>query len=1369
MAEADKRLFPDNRGREMATVNIYRSAFANFNNYETIRIAENIAVKDAVKDIVNDDLDNAVIFVDGFRKDKNYILKDDELCTIRIFPKDPISAIFFSVFFIVGFIVANAAVGILTGESLIDRLVKWLLPDIDSNSPQQPDPLQSIPQIRGAKNQSAYDKPYPFVMGKHLLTPYYIGKPYTTIDGEDGEDQYFHALFILGYSKLKVSDIKLGEINLCSNGENYYDAFLNPDPEGLFAANNPLLELRQGASEVSLYPQKVIEEQLSIELMNVEGQDNHVIRVSAKNPWKVQVEFTFTGGLISYTDKGKKKDASVKITVQWRGSGGWEPFGTLSVTRQKAKVMRFVLEKEFSPSEILNVPGRTVELSIVRTTPDDPNDIKTVDTVYLTAIRTWCFDYELSTSNELVPQVPMIAKDRDRTCRLGISLKADNRLSGVINAINCIVQSCGRAWNGTSWTEDNLEDDTPTQNPASIALKAMQSQMMGKNKYPDGKIDLDSFGEFYDWCDTKGFACNGVLTSEKKLSELLDAILETGRGIRILNGSQYGILIDKPRTNPVTVLNNQNVLEATNQKEFSDLPDGFKITFIDETDGYQENELYAMKDGSNEPQPDSVIESIEMPFVTNFDQVFKNGLYKYACRKLRPEIWNRKLSVDGNLLYIGCLVEVQDDTILVGIGEGAEIKELVTDGDYITGIKTDGLFDVTDTAQTYGVKITQFDGVNAHAIRTAQVNIPEAGTYGEFTFTSHIMSSESPIPSVGDIVSFGIYNRITTDALCFGKKDNGDGTFDVVLIPYAEGVYTADSGPIPEFDSKVTTPQGIATPQEIQPDPVTKDALYEISGEIADTRPTYEEIINGFTQAGATVTPIQLTLSAAGGFRFITLSWAKQTYLSNLKEYQLQVSEDTVDWYALRFDGADWKGEQDAVFSTAATMVIHPNIRPAGTEEEPAGRMLYYRVRQRTMLDVFSKWSAVAGAQTTLTDTGDYAANSISANALKAAELFALFAHIGETLVIDPSYGISSEEQVWAEGDTRAVLNSREIAFQYFIKLLGMEAGAWQTMARLGLEGVEAAQVFSQDKLFITNDDMSGRRSKGYDIGTPYLSANSRVVHYDTDMLDQNGNQLFTMSGIGALVGDTGEIVVILKAAAPYATEAKALYGNFRLQANIGQTSTFTIDFWMLYKWNEEQVLFSVGNDTELIKIEVMNDEPYLNDHDTGGVWLNDSPTDGVWLNEIKQAHTRIAHYLNGNWEYVILEDESGAPGFAAEKWYHIGIIHTTNQIQIAINNRVFAFDSQPVSAPVLVDINPTTGQIDGENSLMIIDEVLIDPTVSENLLSFYQNTQAKRPWGKLDDQYPWAVFNVKNPQYFKTNIFQSPDFAAAVQGIMNA
>jgi hypothetical protein len=365
----------------------------------------------------------------------------------------------------------------------------------------------------------------------------------------------------------------------------------------------------------------------------------------------------------------------------------------------------------------------------------------------------------------------------------------------------------------------------------------LQSPTLGNKAYPDDLLNLNSFGELYQWCVDKEFTCNGVITGEKRLDELLSAVLGTSRAMMIMNGNKYGILIDKPRYNPVTILNSQNVLNASNQKNFADLPDGFCVNFINEGDGYEQNELYAMKDGSNIPLDGQVIETIDMPFITNHRQVTKNALYQLACRYLRPEIWNRKVSIDGYLIAIGDRVEVQDDTILIGIGEGAEIKEIISGSTGITAIVTDGLFDVTDLTKIYGVKIAQYDGVNNPAIRTKQVDITESKAYNRFEFSEPISSTDPLRPSIGDFISFGILDRITTSALCFGKKDNGDGTFDLTLVPYQEGIYTADSGYIPDFDSKITPPQKLAGITSVPPDVVSREEAVVIANVMGKVGP----------------------------------------------------------------------------------------------------------------------------------------------------------------------------------------------------------------------------------------------------------------------------------------------------------------------------------------------------------------------------------------------------------------------------------------------------------------------------------------------------------------------------------------------------
>jgi hypothetical protein len=880
----------------MITVTIFRSALDD--TRETQRLETETTIKNLFPDV---DFTGAIISVNGFRQDEHYLLLDGDVCTIRLFPEGNgpdwiagagiglmigltvLSLGTFSIVagaIILGSGIAAGAIGFGAASAAGWSLTGWMMGGTGGDL-KSPAALDKIPQLQGAKNQSNYGKPVPLVLGRHLFTPMYIGNPYTTIDGEDGENQYFHALYLLGYSRLKVTDIRLGAMNsLASNriGDNAakMEGMLDFNGYQEYASANPQLELRQGASEVSLYPQAVVEERLSIELSYPEGEGVtplRVIRFTAKNPMKVQIEFTLNSGLIGYNDKGEKRDASVSVSLAWRratpnNTDPWKPFGKIgakqkdiayseqvkesagesisesvsTITRQKTKTMRFVAERPFDYSEVKDASDRTIELRIQRT--NQVNDPKTIDKIYLTAIRTWLFDNEATAANpanNMVAQVPMIAKLRNKTARLGFKIKATESMQGTIDSLNCIVESCCRTWDGTKWSDPDWDTDSqtwkrnaeiPGNNPAALALKLLQSPGLGRKVYPDKMLDLDSFGEFYEWCKDREYTCNGVLTTEKRLDDALAVILSTGRAMRILNGDRYGLLIDKPREYPVMILNSQNVLEASNQKNFEDLPDGYCIKFVNEADGYQETEVYVMAGGSNTPKADSVIENIEIPFVTNYDQVVKIGWYLLACRHLRPEVWNRKLSIDGYLIAIGDRVEVQDDTIVVGIGEGATIKKLIFENNAITEIQTDGVFDVVDTTKQYGIKIMQFDGEHPGKVRTIAVdNITEPGIYSNF-HVSIPLNTNSPIPDEGDIVAFGIFDRITTPALCMGKKDNGDGTFDVVLVPYQDGIYTSDSGIIPPYLANITSPQGLKPLDSIPPDPASRNEILEIVGDL---------------------------------------------------------------------------------------------------------------------------------------------------------------------------------------------------------------------------------------------------------------------------------------------------------------------------------------------------------------------------------------------------------------------------------------------------------------------------------------------------------------------------------------------------------
>ena len=139
----------------------------------------------AVKEYVRFNPETSIVYVNGFKRDENYILQDDDVCLIREFPS---ASIVVTAFIVIGaYLVADAVVDSFTGkhihEHIADGLKSWLLGDTGEDSYSD---VEKIPQLRGAKNKSALDQPVPFIFGRHLFTPYKIGNGYTQISGEDG-------------------------------------------------------------------------------------------------------------------------------------------------------------------------------------------------------------------------------------------------------------------------------------------------------------------------------------------------------------------------------------------------------------------------------------------------------------------------------------------------------------------------------------------------------------------------------------------------------------------------------------------------------------------------------------------------------------------------------------------------------------------------------------------------------------------------------------------------------------------------------------------------------------------------------------------------------------------------------------------------------------------------------------------------------------------------------------------------------------------------------------------------------------------------------------------------------------------------------
>lgn len=200
---------------------------------------------------------------------------------------------------------------------------------------------------------------------------------------------------------------------------------------------------------------------------------------------------------------------------------------------------------------------------------------------------------------------------------------------------------------------------------------------------PDGKLHIQ-------------YRCNGVISSQIKMETLLQNILLTGRATyRRSENNKYEPIIGRKNQYPVTVLNQRNCITISNVRNFEDTISGMNISYIDENDNYDQNNIYVMDDGESEKYPTKKIIPFKLDYVTNALQMRSLARFNLACTLYQKEQYTRSIGIMGFALNLGDLVLLQDDTLLVGTDRGGRIKEVLKDDatNTIIGFITDEPFE----------------------------------------------------------------------------------------------------------------------------------------------------------------------------------------------------------------------------------------------------------------------------------------------------------------------------------------------------------------------------------------------------------------------------------------------------------------------------------------------------------------------------------------------------------------------------------------------------------------------------------------------------------------------------------------------------
>ncbi|AFG37626.1 hypothetical protein [Spirochaeta africana] len=141
---------------------------------------------------------------------------------------------------------------------------------------------------------------------------------------------------------------------------------------------------------------------------------------------------------------------------------------------------------------------------------------------------------------------------------------------------------------------------------------------------------------------------------------------------------------------------------------------------------------------------------------------------------------------------------------------------------------------------------------------------------------------------------------------------------------------------------------------------VTQRTVRRADPRTPQTMAEKKDIIEGFEDeaTGATVTPEQLDQFAVEiNFPNVNVSFPPQELLTNLRHYEVQVSEDQSAWYSTNFSETDWRGQINQVSTFTGEFFIFQNLLKSFYEQGDYFKTFYFRIRQRTKRDEVSPWA----------------------------------------------------------------------------------------------------------------------------------------------------------------------------------------------------------------------------------------------------------------------------------------------------------------------------------------------------------------------------------------------------------------------------
>ena len=791
------------------------------------------------------DWENAVVLKSGYRINPDYDVQKNDIIYVR---KTPGAA---STVAIVMGVIAIVACGVSVGISIYQsKKAQEKLDEANKKSKAAQDQSDKLPFIKGARNQPATGRTFPYMLGKSLMTPYRLCPAHYTIAGTRGNEQYYNVVLEVAYNNLVFDKIKMGETVIKQfTGTTPQDGVYSFDA-GTYYDERNIIEIKQtGAFTNDDFNKKIICTELSTEIPHKHASSDPDENAKIEAEWRAGVVqelptnaqsvelIALFDGLQKFTDSWEPD--TITLSPQWANvdnpsESDWHDFttgfnqdGTYSntFTYNTRQQMRFVARQDFTAAQAY---GKSMRVRIRRLTPKEESNAK--DTVYLLAVQTKCYDAKKSTSSQLVTADVLEPRERDKCVRVGLRIAANINTEGNLDAVSVIAQGCARTWDGSAWSETK----TPTSNLAAWALEILTSPHHKPSQYSDDELDLDTFGAWYEYCEEQGFKADGVITKNTKKQTIIETLCGNSNTALVYN-PMTGLIeaaIDNGRDYSVALLNSENIIGISTVKKFERKATGKKVTYVNGAAGYDVDSVTFMRDGgAYDPATDTLTETA-LEYITTYEHAFKYAWRKMAEEIAQPRIVTVRAGRESAYYPLYSRVELQHKSLKIGLAHGI-IKALVWQNSYLKQIVLDGSV-IFPANVACGVII---NCISDNGRGLLALKVEGTGKTDTLDVITTLRNNAAVLPAPGNALSFGeldVEGEFTTvtSSMKITNAEETDEGFTLTLVDYNPALY--EYGTLPEYKTNITSiPDGSNKTIAEQRDYLTEGDAQAIATEAA--------------------------------------------------------------------------------------------------------------------------------------------------------------------------------------------------------------------------------------------------------------------------------------------------------------------------------------------------------------------------------------------------------------------------------------------------------------------------------------------------------------------------------------------------------